>query len=208
MLPDFTHLLFFLTATILLNLVPGNDVLYVASQSLQSKRYGIMAAFGISTGIGVYILATAFGLASLLHQSPFIFNLIKIIGAGYLLYLAWQMFTQPVNELTIVDNPSFGFKAYYKGIFTTLFNPKVGLFFVTFLPQFVDISRGKVWLQLLSLGFCFIVSGTLVNLMYVFLFSYLKIRLFSKAFIQKWFNKITALFFCAIAFKVITARSS
>lgn len=209
MLPDYTHLCFFLTATILLNLAPGNDVLYVAGQSLQSKKHGIMATFGISTGICIYILATTLGLTSVLHHSPVVFNVIKIVGAAYLLYLAWQMLTKPSNELTIQSNEkSFGFEAYYKGTLTTLLNPKVGLFFITFLPQFVDVSRGKAWLQLLSLGGCFILSGTIVNLLYVFLFSHLKLRLFSKTTIQKWFNKVTALLFCAIAFKVLTTKQS
>ncbi len=209
MLPDYTHLIFFLTATILLNLTPGNDVLYIAGQSLQSKKHGVMAAFGISTGIGIYILGTAFGLASVLHHSPLVFNIIKIVGASYLVYLAWQIWTKPTQDIQVSTNqPLIGFEAYYKGILTTILNPKVGLFFITFLPQFVDINRGKVWLQLLSLGCCFILSGTLVNLMYVFLFSYLRSRVFSKASIQKWFNKITALLFCAIAFKVLTAKQS
>lgn len=207
MLPDYSSLLFFLTATLILNLIPGTDVLYVASQSLVNKKQGIWAVFGISTGIGVYIVCTAFGLAEILRYSATAFDLVKIIGAIYLGYLAWQAFTRPhTDDMSKSNKKLSGFQAYSKGILTTVLNPKVGLFFLTFLPQFTDIHRGKMWLQLLSLGGCFIVSGTLVNLMYVFIFGYCRKYLFSKAYIQKWFNKITGLIFCALALKVLTAR--
>lgn len=207
MLPDYPSLLLFLTATIALNLIPGSDVLYIASQSLINKRQGTLAAFGISTGISLYILATVIGLAEVLSHSSIAFNVIKIIGAIYLLYLAWQALCKPSTaNLQTEGKELLGFQAFHKGILTTLLNPKVGLFFLTFLPQFVDANRGKVWLQLLSLGICFIVSGTLVNLMYVFLFEYFREHLFSKAIVQKWFNKITAFIFCALALKVLTAR--
>lgn len=92
MLPDYPDFLLFFTAIITLNLIPGTDVLYIASQSLRSKRQGILAALGVTTGIGVYILLTSLGLAEILNQSPLLFNLVKILGSGYLLYLAWNMF--------------------------------------------------------------------------------------------------------------------
>jgi threonine/homoserine/homoserine lactone efflux protein len=208
MLPDYPSLLLFLSATLILNLIPGADVLYVASQSLISKKQGIFAVLGGSTGISIYILGTAFGLSEVLRHSMTAFNLIKIIGALYLAYLAWQAFFKPHTDNFHMDNNKklSELQAYLKGILTTVLNPKVGLFFLTFLPQFTDVHRGKVWLQLISLGGCFIISGALVNLMYVFVFEYLKKHLFFKPPIQKWFNKITGLIFCALALKVLTAR--
>src|SRR5687767_14224684 len=101
MLPDYPNLILFLMATLALALIPGTDVLYIASQSMINKRQGILATFGISTGISIYILATAFGLAGILHQSSFAFNLIKIVGSGYLLYLAWQIFTKKESKIII-----------------------------------------------------------------------------------------------------------
>jgi threonine/homoserine/homoserine lactone efflux protein len=207
MLPDYPSLILFLTATVTLNLIPGADVMFVASQSMINKRQGILATFGISAGITIYILATAFGVAGIIQHSPLTFNIIKIVGAGYLFYLAVQIFNKKETILQINPNKKTN-SAFYKGIITTLLNPKVGLFFLTFLPQFVDPIKGRVWLQLLSLGVCFVISGTLVNLMYAFLFIQLREKIFSKAHVQKWLDRFTAFVFCAIAFKVITAKQN
>ena len=209
MLPNATHLFFFMLASILLNLTPGADVLYIASQSLASKRQGICAALGITAGVAVYMVATAFGLAEVLQHSSLAFNIIKIVGAVYLFYLAIKILRQKEQATQFhADHKVLGRKAFYRGICTNLLNPKVGLFFLTFLPQFVDASRGHVGFQLLSLGICFIISGTLINFLYVFLFVKIRAKLFAKAWIQKSLNKLTALVFCAIAVKVLTAKQA
>lgn len=206
MLLDYPNFILFLTASISLALIPGADVLYIASQSMINKRQGILAALGISTGIVIYILLTAFGLAEIMNQSPLIFKITKIVGAGYLLYLAWKLFFQQESPLVVSKaQPAREKSAYYKGIYTTLLNPKVGLFFLTFLPQFVSPERGKVWLQLLSLGVCFVISGTIVNLIYACLFTQLREKLFNNCHIQQWLDKLMAFVFCLIAFKIITA---
>ena len=207
MLPDYPSLILFLTATVTLNLIPGADVMFIASQSAINKRQGILATFGISAGITIYILATAFGVAGIIQHSPLMFNIIKIVGAVYFFYLAIQIFNKKENTLRIEKNIKTN-SAFYKGICTTLLNPKVGLFFLTFLPQFVDPIKGRVWLQLLSLGICFIISGTIVNLMYAFLFIQLREKIFSKRHVQKWLDKFTAIIFCAIAFKILMSKQS
>ncbi|KTD25225.1 MULTISPECIES: LysE family translocator [Legionella] len=206
MFPDTTQLAFFLTATIILNLTPGSDVLYVASQSLNSFKHGAVATIGIATGIAIYAIASALGLSSVLMQSPFVFNLIKIMGAFYLFYLAWQALNSKSKRITPNKQSISVWKSYKNGVLTNVLNPKVGIFFLTFLPQFVDIERGTVWLQLLTLGGCFVISGTLINFLYVFLFVYLKDRLFSNSSAQKWLNKFTAFIFCALALKVLSAQ--
>jgi len=191
MLPDYTHLFFFLTATLLLNLIPGSDVLYIASQSLQSHKNGLLAAIGISVGIFFYVLATAFGLTIILLKYPILFRCIKTAGAIYIIYIAWQIFHSPFGELGSIQKTTLsGFKAFRRGIINTLLNPKVGIFFITFLPQFIEPARGKVWLQLLSLGICFIISGTIINVIYAFIFSKLKKKLFSRVFVKNWLHKI------------------
>ncbi|MCE3045599.1 LysE family translocator [Legionella sp. 16cNR16C] len=206
MFPDTAHFIFFLTATIILNITPGNDVLYVASQSLNSFRHGVVATIGIGTGIAIYAIASALGLSTILQESPFVFNLIKIVGAFYLFYLAWQALQSKNRQFTGDKQAVSVWKSYQNGVLTNLLNPKVGIFFLTFLPQFVDVARGAVWLQLLSLGCCFVVSGTLVNFLYVFLFVYLKERIFSNDAMQKLFNRLTAFIFVVLALKVLSAQ--
>lgn len=209
MLPEYPQLALFLTATVILNLTPGSDVLYIASQSFLGSKQGIFAALGISTGIIIYVVATAFGLSEVFHNLPLIFELIKLIGALYLFYLAWRAFfkTEPIRLVENHVQSSF-LKSYYVGFFNSLLNPKVGLFFITFLPQFSDTARGKIWLQLLSLGGCFIISGTIINIMYALLISHSKDRLFKKSKIQSWLNKATGILFFGLALKVLTARQN
>lgn len=207
MFPDTAQLIFFLTATIILNLTPGSDVLYVASQSLNSFKHGAIATIGVGTGIAIYAIASALGLSSILMQSPLVFNFIKIIGAFYLFYLAWQALFHSKNKQITQDKQDISvWKSYKNGVLTNVLNPKVGIFFLTFLPQFIDIERGAVWLQLLTLGGCFVISGTLINFLYVFLFVYLKDRIFSNYRAQKLLNKLTAFIFCVLALKVLSAQ--
>ncbi|NNM60458.1 MAG: LysE family translocator [Legionellales bacterium] len=207
MLPDYSHLVFFLTTTVLLNILPGSDVLYIGSQSLYDQKQGIFAALGISTGIAFYIVATALGLTAILQSSSMAFNIIKIIGAIYLLYLAYNMFTQKESPISVTKTSlKSKSSAYYKGVYTNILNPKVGIFFVTFLPQFISPSQGSVGLQLLSLGIIFLISGTLVNLIYVFLFTQVRHLFIKKPHLQKWLNKLTGSIFCLIALMVITSK--
>ena len=205
---DYTRPKNFSTATTA-TMTPGSDVLYVASQSLGSKRRGIFAALGVNTGIAVYVVATALGLSALLQHSALAFNVIKCVGAAYLFYLAWQAFTQKIQPLPLHSGKALPVRdAYIKGIYTNLFNPKVGLFFLTFLPQFVDAQRGKASLQMLSLGLCFIVSSTLISVLYAILFATLKQRLLTGQGVQKWLHKVTGLVLCAIAVKVLSAHQA
>ncbi len=91
MLPNFSHFILFAMATLILNLIPGTDVLYVASQSLRSKQQGMLATLGVSTGCLAYVFLTTMGLTAILSRSVIVFNLVKFAGAAYLFYLAWKL---------------------------------------------------------------------------------------------------------------------
>ncbi|HFL2715753.1 TPA: LysE family translocator [Legionella pneumophila] len=202
MFQDYSTFIIFFTATITLNLIPGTDVMFIASQSLIDKRHGILAALGISVGICIYVLVTAFGVTPLIQNSSLVFNLIRSIGAVYLFYLAIKIFNRKETKLNVIKSKATK-AAFINGIYTTLLNPKIGLFLLTFLPQFVDPLRGKVEHQLLTLGFYFLVSGTLINLLYALLFIQLRAKIFSKMHVQKWLDRFTAFVFCIIAFKIL-----
>lgn len=210
MLPDTANFILFMGATVLLNLTPGSDVLFIGSQSLVSRRHGILALLGTSTGIAIWIGLTVIGLTAVVKQSVWLFDMIKIFGALYLLFLAWQaFFLRSTNNLSpgLQKSGVNAVYSYYKGVLTNILNPKVGLFFITFLPQFINTRHGTVSLQLLSLGICFIISGTLVNLMYVFLFAYIKDKMFNSFGFKRILNKITGLIFCVLAYEIIMAKS-
>ncbi|MGA2627387.1 MAG: LysE family translocator [Candidatus Bathyarchaeia archaeon] len=161
-------LVLFLAAALALNVSPGPDMLYVISRSLeQGRRAGIVSALGIDVGTLVYTLVTAIGLSALLLSIPILFNAIRYAGALYLAYLGFRMLFAKITKTrgTAEGKPEhIPLRSVFRqGVTTNMLNPKVALFFLAFLPQFVDQSKGQVALQLVLLGLMFDTSGTSVN---------------------------------------------
>ncbi|HRG63152.1 MAG TPA: LysE family translocator [Burkholderiales bacterium] len=205
MLIDYHQFIVFMLATVVLNLTPGCDVMFVGSQSLINKRNGLLATLGVATGIAIYVVLSVAGLTLILQKSVVAFNLIKYVGVFYLLYLAWNAFFSK-QELHLQANQARGASSYYSGVLTNLLNPKVGIFFITFLPQFVDKTKEHIGLQMLLLGAYFLVSSTIINICYALLFYHFKQRMLGNLRFTKWLNKLTGVVFCAMAYKAITSR--
>lgn len=165
MLPLST-LLVFLAATLTLNVTPGPDMLYVIARSVgEGRKAGIVSALGIAAGCLVHMVAIAAGLSGLLMAVPFAFEVVKYAGAAYLIYLGLKALLSrnaAALEAPTVARARLG-AIFRQGVVTNVLNPKVALFFLAFLPQFVDPARGPVAPQLVLLGLLFNVSGTLVN---------------------------------------------
>ncbi len=156
--------IFFITS-LLLNLTPGNDMMYVLSRSIsQGVRAGIISATGIFIGCCFHIIATIFGLSVIIAKSAFLFDLIKFIGAVYLIYLGCNaLFIKPNLEEDLKKLPGTNNrKLLTQGIITNIFNPKVALFFLSFLPQFADAASPFFKWQLLTLGLWFNIQGTVI----------------------------------------------
>lgn len=156
--------LFFIT-TLLLNLTPGNDVLYVASRSVSyGIKAGIVSALGIFTGCFVHILAAVLGLSIILSKSAYLFQLIKYAGAAYLVYLGVRaLFSkQAAGPENIKGGKANYRKLYQQGMLTNILNPKVAIFFLSFLPQFINPASPFFKIQLFTLGAWFDIQGTLV----------------------------------------------
>lgn len=154
----------FILAGILLNITPGTDTFYILSRSAaQGTRAGIVSALGICTGAAGHTLLAAFGLSTLLATSAFLFFLVKILGALYLISLGIMLLrAQPAS----FDNRPAGSRdksltrLYWQGVLTNLLNPKVALFFLAFLPQFIHAGHTAGPLPFLILGFTFTATGT------------------------------------------------
>lgn len=161
-----THsLLLFLAAGLALNLTPGPDMLYVAARSASEGRAaGVASAFGIAAGTLVHIALVAGGLAALLAAVPLAYTAVRLAGAAYLVYLGMRALLRPTGLAEHALAPASRWAVFRQGIVTNVLNPKVALFFLAFLPQFVDPVRGSPALQVLALGLLFDTSGTLVNL--------------------------------------------
>jgi threonine/homoserine/homoserine lactone efflux protein len=163
---DAASLALFMTATLALNLAPGPDMLYVSTRSLaQGRRAGIISALGIAAGAVVHTIAIASGLAALLRAVPVAYEIVRWAGAVYLIWLGIQALRSKAGPLARapVDRAS-EWAIFRQGMVTNLLNPKVALFFLAFLPQFVAPERGSVALQIVALGCLFNFSGTLVNI--------------------------------------------
>jgi threonine/homoserine/homoserine lactone efflux protein len=165
-MPEKTAFVTFIFAALMLNIAPGPDMLYVIGRSVgQGRKAGMVSSLGVFVGCWVHILAAAFGIAALLRSSPVAFNLVRYAGAGYLIYLGAKMIIQRTNNLSAQPlRPESLTAIFRQGAITNVLNPKVAMFFLAFLPQFIDARRGTVVLQILLLGLIFNVGGTLVNL--------------------------------------------
>jgi threonine/homoserine/homoserine lactone efflux protein len=148
-------------ATLALVLVPGPAVLYIITRSVnQGRKAGLASAAGIATGGLVHVAGAALGLSALLASSAVAFSLVKYIGAAYLIYLGVRtLLTAPAPVQYVTDEQLRLPRLYSQGIVVQAFNPKVALFFLAFLPQFVDPQRGSVAVQSLILGSMFILIG-------------------------------------------------
>lgn len=164
-MPDLHSLLLFLAAGLALNFTPGPDMLYVAARGASEGRAaGIVSALGIGAGTLVHITLVALGLAALLAAVPVAYLVVRIGGAIYLIYLGVRALrSQTALALQHIE-PAPLPTVFRQGVITNVLNPKVALFFLAFLPQFVDPSRGNPALQVVALGLLFDTTGTLVNL--------------------------------------------
>jgi len=152
-----------MAGAIALNLTPGPDMTFVLAQAAhRGTRAGIAAALGIGAGTIFHMTLAAFGLAALFAAWPLAFDIVRYAGAAYLVWIAVGMLCHPPH-LSAPGATHSVHTAFRQGVLTNVFNPKVAIFFIAFLPQFVVQGAGPAWLQILVLGICFDISGTLVN---------------------------------------------
>ncbi|MBB3232036.1 LysE family translocator [Halomonas stenophila] len=161
----------FLLTSLVVVLIPGTGVLYtVATGLFVGKRGSLFAAFGCTLGIIPALLASAFGLAAIFHTSALDFQVVKYVGAAYLLYLAWQMWRSsgPLS----VNGEKTGTKytsIILKGFLINILNPKLSIFFLAFLPQFIPSTVDSVLISMLALGLVFMFMTFAVFIVYGFL---------------------------------------
>lgn len=171
-MPGVEHLGLFVLAGLLLNLTPGPDVLYIVTHGLRhGARCGMVAASGITAGCFVHIAAAALGVGALLAASSTAFNLLKWAGAAYLLYMGWNLLRKPGDLVGLAASaerpaelPPAALTVFLQGFWTNVLNPKVALFFLAFVPQFIAPDATQPALLFLLLGLVFNVNGLFVNL--------------------------------------------
>jgi threonine/homoserine/homoserine lactone efflux protein len=183
----------FILSGLLLNITPGPDTLYIVGRSsTQGSRAGAVAALGIGTGALVHICAATLGLSAILAASATLFNAVKIIGAVYLLYVGIGLIRSAATIATATiatDRRLTSMRGIFlQGFLTNVLNPKVALFFLAFLPQFVD-SEAPNPLAFLFLGAIFDINGTLWNLLVARLAAGISSALAPSMTLKQWFNR-------------------
>ncbi len=162
-MPSTELLIAFLATTAIFAYIPGPAMLYAAAQTIARGRWsGCMAAFGIHLGGYVHVIAAAAGLSVLFHAVPMLYMAVKFAGAAYLIWLGISLFRAKAQGDVALPGiePKSGRRAFFESISVEVLNPKTAIFFMAFLPQFIDASAAfPVWVQ-------FIILGTIVNLMF------------------------------------------
>ena len=191
----------------LLNITPGPDTLYIVGRSSgQGWRAGAVAALGIGAGTLVHICAAALGLSAILAASAAAFTAVKLMGAAYLLYVGVSLIRSAGKAqspaVTAVAKSASIRGIFLQGLFTNILNPKVALFFLAFLPQFVGADASSKPLAFLFLGVIFDVNGTLWNLMVAWSAARLSTKLGPSAVFKRWFNRCVGSVFVLIGLRL------
>ena len=199
----------FLSVSLLINISPGPDMLYTAARSLsQGTKAGIFSALGIFCGCLVHTAAAVFGLSKIIEESVLIFSIIKYAGAAYLIYLGIRsLFTAKNNESEIVQLDKIShWKIFSQGMITNVLNPKVAIFFLSFLPQFIDPTSPYLKEQILFLGLWFDIQGTLILCFVALVTGYFQSMLQRNKAFWNWQQKITGLILIGLGIKMLFTR--
>jgi len=190
----------FVIASIVLSLVPGPDNIFVMTNSaLRGWKIGFYTTIGLCTGLIGHTILVAIGVSVIFQTSALAFNGLKIVGACYLVYLGWLSLKSKELKIGSSGTDNVNRSYYITGIVMNLTNPKVALFFLVFLPQFVNPINGSVTTQIFSLGILFILSALCVFLSIAFLGAFLEEYLKKSSAFNKNINKLAALVYFALA---------
>ena len=190
----------FITASVVLSLVPGPDNLFVMSNSaLKGWRIGFYTTLGLCTGLIGHTILVGIGVSVIFQTSTMAFNGLKIIGAFYLVYLAWLSVQNKEINIGGANENSTSRSYYFTGVIMNLTNPKVAIFFLVFLPQFINSNNDNVTSQIFLLGLLFICSAFFVFTSIAYLSSFLEGILKKSKTVNKNLNLLAAIIYIALA---------
>jgi RhtB (resistance to homoserine/threonine) family protein len=199
----------FLAAGILLNLTPGPDTLYILGRSIaQGREAGVASALGISVGSIFHTCAAALGLSAILATSALAFGTIKLLGGAYLIFLGAKMILDRRKQLNLPSHfrRRTTTAAFRQGILTNILNPKVALFFLAFLPQFIDPASSTKIAAFILLGLTFVITGTTWCLVLAWFASVFSERLRANETISQWLNRTAGALFVFLGLRMATSR--
>jgi threonine/homoserine/homoserine lactone efflux protein len=198
--PEPSTLLLFAASALALVAVPGPNLIYIVTRSIdQGRGAGVASALGVETATLVHIAAAAAGLSAALASSATAFTVVKYAGAAYLVFLALRAFRERGDERQAGRPPAAGRRVFAEGFVVNLLNPKVALFFLAFLPQFVDPSAGAAWTQVIVLGGLLAAIGLSVDLTYALAAGSLGRLIRGNAAVVRWRGRMAGGVYLALA---------
>ena len=204
-----TQLLLFVGASFLLCLAPGPDNIYVLTQGMtKSKKAAIVTTLGLCSGLIIHTSAAAFGISVIFQSSEIAFNIVKYLGAAYLLYIAYQAFKyrNEALDLRTQNSSSELKKLFVKGFIMNILNPKVSIFFLAFLPQFVNTQSGNIPIQMILLGLIFMLMTVIVFSSIGIAANILSSKLLEKPSIVKYMNILTSFILVSLSLKMALSQ--
>ena len=209
---DSTRFLLFLTAALLLAIAPGPGMLYVLARSLAGgKREGVLSALGTLLGGMVHVFAAALGISIILAKSAAAFAAVKYVGAAYLCFLGVRMILDARKDTgTVGTTPTLERPArnpLWQGVATEVLNPKTALFFLSFIPQFVDRGVGHVFAQFVALGTMSVVMNTIADLIVIALAGPLGEKIRSSATFRRRQRTVTGAIMIGLGTYLATSES-
>ena len=200
-------LLLFFVSSVALALAPGPDNIFVLTLSaLRGRSAGILVTLGLCTGLIFHTAAVALGVAAIFKTSAIAFNALKIVGAAYLVYLAWMSFRAGASEIEEnKEDKLTSRQLYFRGVVMNITNPKVAIFFLALLPQFADPARGPLTMQIVLLGLTFIVSALMVFSSIAWAAGFLGDWIQRSKRTQVIMNRVAGTVFAGLALRLITS---
>jgi RhtB (resistance to homoserine/threonine) family protein len=205
------HFETFIIAGILLNLTPGNDTIFILTKSIaQGRKAGILSVLGIATGSLIHTTLAALGLSIIIAKSVLAFTIVKYAGAAYLLYIGFKMITDRSRLDTTISTstPKINLlKIYRDAVLTNVLNPKVAMFFIAFLPQFIDPHYQNSIIPFMLLGITFTITGTIWCLILANFSSFLFSKLRNNQKFSSYLNKVCGAVLIGLGIKIaLTSR--
>ena len=203
------HFGLFVVAGLLLNVMPGPDTFYILARTLaQGRRAGMLSVLGISAGCAVHTVAAGLGLSAILLASSTAFTIVKFCGACYLVYLGVRMLLESSkrNPTDPGVSPARGGVIFWQAVMTNVLNPKVAVFFLAFLPQFVPSTTNQTFLPFLFLGLVFILNGTIYCTLLVLFASALMSKFKASERATAWLKRVTGGLFVGLGVKLAIER--
>lgn len=198
----------FLGASVLLTIAPGPDNIFVVTQGItRGRKAAVLTALGMISGISIHTTAAALGISAIFYSSSLAFSVVKFAGAAYLLFLAWKSIREH-NDVTLngASGQISGFALFRRGFIMNVLNPKVALFFLAFLPQFVSRSATNVALEMTMLGLIFMIQGMVIFTAIGLLSGSIGSYLLKRPGVSRIFSRLTAGVFAALGIRLALAR--